>query len=136
MTTDALEMVSSSPADIPIGYSPTLSTISFRSACVRLTLESPAMLTSVCRNLLLLQDSTASKVSRVQAGGGIEGDGDDRGDGDEDGKSRQFLKQRRALKPSSALLSFIGQPPKISRSNDVIRTREGCAGGALYDTIV
>ncbi|KAK0227497.1 hypothetical protein EDD85DRAFT_958112 [Armillaria nabsnona] len=82
-------------------------------------LKPPAMSTSVSRNLFQLQDNESSSCEgqhRVQAGGGIEGDDDDRGDSDED-----------AL--LSPLLSVIGQLPrhKISPSNDVLRTREGCA---------
>ncbi len=65
----------------------------FCARASRLTLESPVMPTSMCRNLLLLQDNESSCCKqgqhRVQVVGGIEGDGDNRGDGDEDGESCQ-----------------------------------------------
>ncbi len=62
-------MVNYSPPDIP-RCSPILSP--FRVARVCLTLESPAMSTSVCRNLFLLQDNELSYCEqgqhRVQTG--------------------------------------------------------------------
>ncbi len=92
-------MVSSLPPDIP-RYSLilTISSISFRSARARLTLQSrrrPCAETCCC--FRTTNRRIASQVSRVQAGAGIEGDGDDK----EGGKSRQFFKQRQTLKLSS-----------------------------------
>ncbi|PBK79291.1 hypothetical protein ARMGADRAFT_1093292 [Armillaria gallica] len=46
--------------------------ISFRSACVRPILKSPAMSTSVCRNLFLLQDNESSYCEQGQHRGRLE----------------------------------------------------------------
>ncbi|KAK0235538.1 hypothetical protein EDD85DRAFT_938663 [Armillaria nabsnona] len=66
MTAKALAMASYSPPDIP--------------SDVDVRVPKPVV-TSGHRIVVL---STASKVSRVYAGGGIEGDGDDRGDDDDE----------------------------------------------------
>ncbi len=102
-------MVSYSPPDIPVEYSPILSTTSFRSARVPSTARAtsdvdvrvPKPVSTSGQRIVVLRRS-APGAGR----GGIEGDVNDRGDGDEDGKSRQFLKQRQTLKPSSAPYSL------------------------------
>ncbi len=123
MTTDTLAMVSYSPPDI-LGIRSFVLLPQYPSV-LRVCVQSPSLqrcrrpCAETCFYFRTMNRRTASKVSRVQPGEGIEGDGDDRGDGGEDGKSCQFLKQRQTLKPSSApySLSLDNSPSTRSRAS-------------------